>query len=172
MPLAKPLVPEEVPEEYKSLVHFDGQFQQSYAYSGRTKMRSMVWVTCPVCTEDNSVPVNDVRNYVKGVRSQFPGTHRKCKYPGKYVNGDGYHFRLMPDHPNAMGGKYVAEHIYAMSEHLGRKIDTKVESVHHIDGDKSNNDISNLQLRKAFHGKGQAWECNSCGSHDIKAVQL
>lgn len=41
-----------------------------------------------------------------------------------------------------------------MEEHLGRKL-TSIEVVHHIDGDKSNNDIKNLKLfpNKSEHTK-------------------
>lgn len=39
----------------------------------------------------------------------------------------------------------VREHILIMTEHLGRPLE-KGEVVHHIDGDKTNNSIDNLQL--------------------------
>jgi hypothetical protein len=66
---------------------------------------------------------------------------------------------------------YVMEHRYNMSKHLGRPL-TKKETVHHIDGDRLNNDISNLQLRQGRHGKGQKFVCCDCGSHNIKASEL
>lgn len=40
---------------------------------------------------------------------------------------------------------YVRKHIHVMECHLGRRL-TKDEVVHHIDQDKRNNDLSNLQL--------------------------
>ena len=92
----------------------------------------------------------------------------KCKdCKGVVVTTDGYILILRPDHPNAYSGKYVPEHILVMEESLGRYLDTKTESVHHIDGDKSNNDIGNLQLRTRFHGKGQKRVCGDCGSTNI-----
>lgn len=45
-------------------------------------------------------------------------------------------------------GDYIKEHIYVMEKYLGRKL-KKGEVVHHIDGNKSNNDIKNLQLMTA-----------------------
>ncbi len=173
MAVMKPLIREEVPEEAQNVFDYNVQWQEPVPLvTGRHKNRTMVKAVCPVCSESHDVPVNDVRNWIRGNRKQMPGTHRKCKYTGIYVNGDGYHFRWMPDHPNAMGKKYVAEHIYVMSESLGRPLDTAIESVHHIDGDHGNNELFNLQLRVRYHGKGQAWECNACGSHDVSPVAL
>lgn len=168
MAVIKPLIIEEVPDEFKTFFIYDKQWQEPVPHrTGRNKNRLMVEVICPVCGELRTVAVNDVRNYIRGGRKNMPIIHRACKYPGKITNADGYHFRWMPEHPNAMGKRYVAEHIYIMSEHLGRPIDTTNESVHHIDGDHGNNDLSNLQLRKRYHGKGQKWQCGDCGSHNI-----
>lgn len=171
MAVYKPLVPEEVPEQYRDRIIYQ-PFQESYRYSGRTKMRSMVFVRCDVCGEDKSTPVNDIRNFIRGSRPVFPGTHRKCKYPGKRTTDEGYVWLWMPEHPNAMGKRYVQEHIFIMSEHLGRPIDTSTESVHHVNGNKADNRLENLQLRTRYHGKGQVWECQDCGSHNVQSVGL
>lgn len=58
------------------------------------------------------------------------------------------------------------KHRYVMAKSLGRPL-TPDETVHHIDGNRQNNDISNLQLRKSNHGPGQKYECGDCGSHNI-----
>ncbi len=54
--------------------------------------------------------------------------------------------------------KWVAEHRYIMSKHLGRELDKK-EIVHHKDGDGLNNEISNLEImswgdHNRLHPKG------------------
>jgi HNH endonuclease len=54
---------------------------------------------------------------------------------------------------------------------LGRPL-LKTETVHHIDGDHANADISNLQLRQGNHGTGVVLACRTCGSHDVVAVPI
>ncbi len=44
-----------------------------------------------------------------------------------------------------VNGKNVGEHRLVMEKHIGRKL-TKKEVVHHIDGDKSKNELDNLML--------------------------
>jgi hypothetical protein len=46
------------------------------------------------------------------------------------------------------------------------------ETVHHIDGNKQNNKIENLQLRAGHHGPGFVVKCGDCGSHNIVSLPL
>ena len=66
---------------------------------------------------------------------------------------------------------YILEHRYNMAKYLGRSLE-KFETVHHIDGNKKNNNIKNLQLRHGKHGKGQRFICCNCGSNNIKAIKI
>lgn len=50
-----------------------------------------------------------------------------------------------PNHPMAHKNNYVSEHRLIMSEHLGRVLESH-EHVHHIDGNRMNNNIENLEL--------------------------
>lgn len=57
---------------------------------------------------------------------------------------------LSRDHPHAHDGGYVLRYRLVMEAYLGRYL-TPEEVIHHVDGDKLNDDLSNLML---FHSSG------------------
>ncbi len=102
------------------------------------------------------------------------GTRRG--YSGRTKNAAGYwYIRVDPSHPffedMAVNSGYILEHRFKMAESLGRPL-TRNETVHHIDGDRTNNDLSNLQLRQGRHGKGVVYKCRCCGSTDVELLNL
>jgi hypothetical protein len=69
----------------------------------------------------------------------------------------GYVLVRNKNHPNSTCG-YVREHILKMTELIGRPLE-KNECVHHVDGNKKNNNIKNLMLMtKKEHAKFHANE--------------
>jgi hypothetical protein len=94
---------------------------------------------------------------------------RRGKQSGNWKGGRikdkiGYIHIWNPEHPNAKGGRdksYVLEHRLVMSKHIGRPLE-KTESVHHINGIKDDNRITNLAImqHRVHHGNV---ECPHCG---------
>lgn len=83
----------------------------------------------------------------------FGRTREKCVNwkGGRRTRHDGYVLVIAPpDHPypadsKNSGTKYILEHRHVVEQHLGRYLDPE-EVVHHIDGNPTNNDLSNLKL--------------------------
>lgn len=94
---------------------------------------------------------------------------------GRHVRTSGYVFVQAQEddlpfcRPGSTG--YVMEHRLVMGRSLGRALRPD-ESVHHINGQRADNALSNLQLRQGKHGKGVVMTCNACGSHDVSAAEI
>jgi transposase len=123
--------------------------------------------------------VHVVANRVRraGIARPFHGTGPEhSQWKGERIEaGDGYwKVWIAPDDPLAiMRGKagYVKEQRLVMARELGRPL-RDYETVHHIDGNRSHNDICNLQLRIGAHGKHERIQCAKCGSHEFMYVPL
>lgn len=63
----------------------------------------------------------------------------------KVISKGDYDYALVPEHPKATKNGYVLLHRVVMENHLGRLLNAD-EIVHHIDKNKKNNNITNLQL--------------------------
>ncbi len=119
-----------------------------------------------------SIVINSGRTWVNRHQQE-----RHYAWKGaRHIDNQGYVVvSLLPDDlfmPMARGRhRRVLEHRLVMAKHLGRLL-MPTETVHHIDGNRQNNKIENLQLRQGSHGAGILMVCNSCGSHDVSAAPL
>lgn len=91
----------------------------------------------------------------KGERNPNYGNRGELNplYKGAFINQYGYRVLHKPQHPNANKDGYILEHRYVASNKIGRPLKDD-EIVHHIDGNRLNNNPSNLQIMdRSEHSK-------------------
>ena len=90
----------------------------------------------------------------------------KKNEPTRWVTRWGYRHVYLPDHPMANSAGAVYEHRLVMAEHLGRPL-APDESVHHVNGDRLDNRIENLELWSKAQPAGQRVEDKIAHAEEI-----
>lgn len=84
--------------------------------------------------------------------------NKRVKKPRTIINKKDRYFAVDANgHPNANKAGKILEHRLVMSLHIGRPL-TKDETVHHINGDRQDNRIENLELWSGRQPAGQRVE--------------
>lgn len=109
-------------------------------------------------------------------RTWVPRGSRHSMWKGGRVSlGTSYiGVRLEADDPfrvMAQSQGYVLEHRLVMARSLGRPL-LSTETVHHVNGIRTDNRLENLQLRQGLHGTGKVLRCGDCGSSNIVDAPL
>jgi hypothetical protein len=103
--------------------------------------------TCPSCGKRKDFYADVCRaccQYKKPLLGVAGENHPAWK-GGVRIDRDGYIRTYDPNHPWPRRGGYVLEHVRLMELLIGRRI-RRGEVVHHKDGNKLNNNTSNLEL--------------------------
>jgi hypothetical protein len=149
-----------------SYVRNEFEFKLGDKICKKTRKKKIYHLSCDNCsseferTSNNFSPKRANNNFKHfcnecGDSQSFAGkigqigndNRRKSLLGTKIVDSSGYlSLYVGPEYKysNTYGGR-IREHIYLIQEKIGRQI-LKEEVVHHIDGNKLNNDISNLDL--------------------------
>jgi hypothetical protein len=132
-------------------------------------------VACKFCNKVFVSQWQSRRGEAKGYCS------KRCWYDDKRdedkesISSGGYVLVYMrPEHEFAsmrMSGGRVLKHRLVMAESLGRPLLSN-ESVHHVNGDRQDNRLENLQLMTSSHPKGVVRTCLDCGSHNVKESRI
>ncbi len=109
-------------------------------------------------------------NYARGPKSPgWKGGRVMCgenkKYVGVYVDREDPLVCM-----SSISG-YALEHRLVVARSLGRPL-ARHETVHHINGDTTDNRLENLQLRSGQHGAGVIHRCRDCGSTNIESTTI
>ena len=133
------------PQEIKLIKKLHWEQNKSLREIGKEMNRSWWWI------------MDKVRRYKIPVKNRIESMKisKRIKHLQKRIFL-GYWYVFHPEHLNSTPRGWLFEHRYVMSEKIGRPL-KKDEVVHHKDGDKLNNKIENLELRKnggrrKYHG--------------------
>lgn len=95
--------------------------------------------------------------WIKGQPHRFINGHNVTRTTSKgntKRNSTGYLMIKLPEHPFKTKAGYILYHRHILEQFLGYYLNPKEYHVHHIDFNKTNNDVSNLiAIRHSAHNR-------------------
>jgi len=141
------------------------------------KNKPVVEKQCEICSTVFTTRKNKILCSKKCAIQKFAGLPKKgaanVNWKGGRIGGNGWYVcLLMPEHPKCNKMGYIQEHRYVMEQELGRYLE-KYEVVHHKNGKKDDNRLSNLVvMTKREHDKMHLDEYRKKRSVKLKINQL
>lgn len=106
---------------------------------------------------------SETLNKMRDNHADFTGNKNPRWKGGSYIDKNGYKFIYSTEHPMKNLKGYVREHLLVLSNHTEV---FKSSIIHHIDGNKLNNNISNLMIMNG-NAAHRRIHCNKCINGDI-----
>jgi hypothetical protein len=132
-----------------------GEIRTAGEVGYKSKNAKVIWAACEICGKERWVSYRKSSNgpitakclkCAKRTHAiNYRGENHHAWKGGRYIDKDGYIRIAYPNHPFCAANGSICEHRLIMEGVLGRYL-TDSEVVHHIDGDKQNNDPKNLML--------------------------
>lgn len=131
------------------------------------------------CGCGGAIPIQ-CHHYSRGIPQYLDGHKSRVNNPmkgrfgelnphfkrGWYVNQLGYVVMLNPDSNDP---KYILEHRHVMSRHIGRPLRDD-EVVHHINRNKADNRIENLEIRENADHSSEHARCGETGVNLLRRL--
>lgn len=133
--------------------------------------------TKPEIAESLGISTDTVTSVIRAfdlprTKSEWTKRERHPNWKGGYKSYHGYIRVRVYDHPYAASDGYIPLHRKLVEDRLGRYLKPD-EIVHHIDGDKSNNELSNLMVLSPSDHFVRTKLCKKCPlQKEIKTLKM
>lgn len=131
--------------------------------------RSCRFINCETCGKEKKLTTQQIENPAWGRFCSVKCDMKRRENEGTIdyrFKKNGYWCVPAPDHPRSYERGYYYEHILVAEKKIGRLLDTSIETVHHIDGDKLNNSPENLKVTTRVDHSKHHWPAVST-SEDV-----
>jgi len=129
---------------------------------------------CPVCSKQFFIgsSFTKQKHIVRTCSPKCAGSLRRGKNNphwngGRYIDKEGYVYVPAPEHPNKDKRGYIREHRLVVEQKIGRPLE-RWEVVHHINHNRADNRIENLELVSHTHNR----DVESQLKKEIKRLRL